>query len=243
MFKLYLFLIVLGGMLFVSLTLLLLTYRSLKKVKSQKALADEKLEALYDKLRPHFLYNALSAVCGLMYTDTKGADALLNKIAKLLRNVLATSKKETHSLEKELDISQTYIAIEKTRFGDRFESTLEIDSTLHLSAIKIPVLTIHPLVEYAILNAVSSDTKRGHVDIRITRRDQGIEVLIEEQRELNDLRSELCPITHSEIRNRVVRCRLRLKAHYHHGATVVWKKLADNHHRSRIFFPQPQGAS
>lgn len=128
--------------------------------------AKSRLAVLQSQIQPHFLFNALSAIISLCYTDGEKAGALLTTFSRFLRMVFsADTQEETVTLQRELELVQMYATIEKARYGERLHTVFHVDESL-LNQRIIP-LVLQPLVENAIRHGVSKKSKGGTVLLRI----------------------------------------------------------------------------
>lgn len=138
------------------LALLYLVYRSavIKTRKSEELkeqLALSQLIALRSQMNPHFIFNVLNAVQGLIYSNQKSkASDYLGKFSDLMRRILETSDVNEVTIEKELETIELYVSLEKARFEDDFEYTISIPDDVDLSQHNIPSMIIQPFVENAI---------------------------------------------------------------------------------------------
>lgn len=104
-----------------------------------------KYEVLKTKINPHFLFNSLSALSGLIVTDTALAHTYVTRFAKLYRYILEMGNDQLIDLEDELRFVQEYVALQNYRFKN-IELTFAIDATSFL----IAPFAIQFLVENAI---------------------------------------------------------------------------------------------
>jgi signal transduction histidine kinase len=130
-----------------------------------------KLDALRSQLRPHFLFNTLNAISGLVpQGDT--AHRMLLRLSSLLRRSLDEDAHEV-PLQTELTFLNDYLDIQRVRFGDQ----LIIDVDMEPSALgaRVPVFLLQPLLENAIEYGESDD---GHTTIRLSARRDGDQLVI-----------------------------------------------------------------
>lgn len=138
------------------LALLFIVYRwaEIKTRKSQELkeqLALSQLTALRSQMNPHFLFNVLNAVQGLIYSNQKNkATDYLGKFSDLMRKILDSSDKNEVTIEKEFETIDLYVSLEKARFEDDFEYKITFPENIDLSQYKIPSMIIQPFVENAI---------------------------------------------------------------------------------------------
>lgn len=113
---------------------------------------------LQSMLNPHFTFNALSTVQGLMNTGRiDEANLYLENFGNLLRQSLAKSQTLYHSLDQELEMMRMYLSIESLRFS--FEWELDIENHLPLTEIEVPTLLMQPLIENAIKHGLKNVEK------------------------------------------------------------------------------------
>jgi two-component system LytT family sensor kinase len=139
--------------------------RALKTAQLEARMIEAQLRALQNELRPHFLFNTLNTISGLMRTDIELADAMIDRLGDLLRMTLHTAK--IHPLHRELAIARKYLDIEQTRFGDRLSVDMDIAADT-LDAL-VPSLLLQPLVENAVRHGVVPYTRPGRVGVRASR--------------------------------------------------------------------------
>ena len=120
--------------------------------------------ALRSQMNPHFIFNCLNAIDNLIQTNQKEkATTYLARFAKLIRNVLDSSKNNTVLFQKDMESLNLYLQIEQFRSNNKFEYELQADPELLHSDYKIPPLVVQPFVENAIhhglLNKQTGDRK------------------------------------------------------------------------------------
>ena len=108
--------------------------------------------ALQARIRPHFLFNTLNSVLGLIREDPKRAEAMLENLADLFRAVMADSRALV-PFSQELALAKAYIAIEEIRFGTRLRVNWLCD--MAPANALVPPLLLQPLVENAVLHGVA----------------------------------------------------------------------------------------
>lgn len=134
-----------------------------RKAALEHAVVTSKLTALRSQMNPHFLFNALNSIQELVLSkDTKNAIRYLGTFSGLTRTILENSAKETVRLSEEIGMLNQYLELEKLRFGDTLEITLNIDPQLDQEGIRIPPMLIQPHVENAL--------KHGLLHLQIDRK-------------------------------------------------------------------------
>jgi two-component system, LytTR family, sensor kinase len=142
--------------------------RRLRVSKLETELAVTKLRALEMRLRPHFLYNALHTIGGLVRTEQgPAAVRMIAGLGDLLRHTLREDEAQEVPLSRELELTFRYLDIEQARFGDRLHVDVEIaPETVNAH---VPSLLLQPLVENAVRHGVESSPRGGQVVLRAYR--------------------------------------------------------------------------
>ncbi|MBK7863850.1 MAG: histidine kinase [Archangiaceae bacterium] len=133
-----------------------------------------RLAALQAQMNPHFLFNSLNVVAGLIQPEPRLAEATLERLSGVLQYAISAGKRASVTLGEELEAVRDYLDVEQARFGDRLRSRIEVDADLH--ALAMPPLLLQPLVENAVLHGLSSREAGGEVCVR-ARRDGATVVL------------------------------------------------------------------
>ncbi|UCF66328.1 MAG: histidine kinase [Acidobacteriota bacterium] len=127
------------------------------------------LDALQARTNPHFLFNSLNTVAGLIQDEPEAAERMLERLSSLFRYALAGSRATWVKLEEELRAVRDYLEVETIRFGDRLRVEIDADDTV--SSVLVPPLVLQPLVENAVLHGIVPRKSGGslRVAIRSTR--------------------------------------------------------------------------
>jgi len=141
--------------------------RALDAAHLETRLVEAQLQALQRQLHPHFLFNTLNTISGLMRTNLNAADQMIDRLGDLLRMTLHTSGTQEVALKRELDVLQKYLEIEQTRFGPRLRVTIDIDPET-LDA-QVPNLLLQPLVENAVRHGIVPHLRPGWIAIQAAR--------------------------------------------------------------------------
>lgn len=144
--------------------------RALDGAHLQTRLVEAQLQALQRQLHPHFLFNTLNAIAGLMRSDVDAADRMMDRLGDLLRMTLNTSNIQEVPLREELEMLQKYLDIEQTRFGTRLSVTMEIEPA-SLDAL-VPNFLLQPLVENAVRHGIAPHARPGQIRVLASRDDQ-----------------------------------------------------------------------
>lgn len=153
-------------------------YRIRIKAAQQKAQKTRlELQAIQSQLNPHFMFNALGSVQYLMHNNEKQkADHYLTEFSALLRSSLSNNENEMIPLSRELQVLNSYIALEQLRFGFRYQCT--IGRGIAPDTIPVPTLLMQPLVENAIKHGLSSLREKGLLEIRVQQQESDLLIAI-----------------------------------------------------------------
>lgn len=140
-------------------------------------LAQAQLSALRRQIEPHFLFNALNSVAGLIRENKPNeAITMLVSLSDFLRHTLSESNRQEVPLSEELDFVKQYLATQKVRFAERL--LLSVDVPLELQDAAIPNLILQPLVENAIKHGIAKRKEGGSVRISASKRDNQLHISV-----------------------------------------------------------------
>jgi signal transduction histidine kinase len=136
---------------------------AMRSLQLQKQLSGAHLRALQMQLEPHFLFNTLNAVTSLMELG-RGEEALetLEHLNTILKTVLTRNTPSKIPLAQELEIVESYLAIEQVRFADR----LRVDLNLDPGALDglVPCFLLQPIVENAVRHGIAHCESNGCIE-------------------------------------------------------------------------------
>jgi two-component system, LytTR family, sensor kinase len=143
---------------------------SLQTARLQHDMSEARLQALRMELNPHFLFNTLNSVSGLVRRgENNSAVRMLAMLGDLLRSTLDRELASEVSLEQELQLLDVYLNIERVRFADRLTVDVRVDEDVR--AALVPSFALQPLVENAIRHGIGKRTGAGMLAIEATRDD------------------------------------------------------------------------
>ena len=164
--------------LMIGLSHLISTQMEISKVENLISLLKySELKALQSQINPHFLFNVLNTMTSLIRTNPEKAREVTIDLSNYLRYNLDNNVKSVE-LIKELNQVDTYIKIEKVRFGDKLNILYDVDESLY--NFQIPSLIIQPLVENSIKHGILKKRDNGCVKIIIKKIGKDMEVIIED---------------------------------------------------------------
>jgi LytS/YehU family sensor histidine kinase len=147
----------------------------LAEARMREHAARAELAALQARINPHFFFNTLNTISSLLEEEPRRAEEIVETLADLFRYTFKASESGPVSLGDELDFVQSYLTIERARFGDRLRVVREVDPAA--LAVPVPGLILQPLVENAVAHGLAP-LKRGGT-IRIKARVEGETLLVE----------------------------------------------------------------
>ena len=153
-----------------------LRQKELDLVKAKQLITQAELQTLQSKINPHFLYNSLNAIAGLVHEDADKAEDMTLKLSRLFRYSINSPKENTATVTQEMEIVETYLSIEKVRFGDRLNFFTHIDDAAKEAII--PRFLIQPLVENALKHGLNDRTEGGELKIEIGVKGANISIAI-----------------------------------------------------------------
>ncbi len=131
-----------------------------------EAQARTEVEALTARIRPHFLFNSMNTIAGLVHVDADLAERMIEDLAELFRAALAAGER-LHPLSREFELCDRYLATEQLRLGDRLR--VEWDVAAAPVDMELPPLLLQPLVENAVYHGIQPRTEGGTVRISAAR--------------------------------------------------------------------------
>jgi len=130
-------------------------------------LARARLQALQTQIHPHFLFNTLNTIAGLIHRAPEKAEAVVQMLGDLLHSLLRADADSEIPLRREIEFIEKYLAIMHVRFDDRVRYDFRIaPDTL---AASVPALLLQPLVENAIRHGLEARPEGGEVTIQAQR--------------------------------------------------------------------------
>jgi hypothetical protein len=138
---------------------------------------DAELKSLRAQLDPHFLFNSLNSVAALIGQDAVAARQMCFLMAQFFRKSLTLAREKSIPLSEEVSLVETFLAIEKVRFGDRLKSSFHIEEEVRDAFV--PPLILQPLVENAVHHGVAHLLEGGEVCVRARRSAGLLEIVVE----------------------------------------------------------------
>jgi len=141
--------------------------KELDLAKARQLVTQAELQTLQSKINPHFLYNSLNSIASLIRTDADKAEDMTIKLSRLFRYSINSPRENMSVVGEEMEIVNTYLAIEKVRFGDRLHFEIHVDEEVKNN--QIPRFLVQPLVENALKHGLNDMPGKGELKISVNR--------------------------------------------------------------------------
>ncbi len=140
----------------------------LQTARLNERLTTAQLDAVRKQIEPHFLFNTLNAVSGLVRAGRdEDAVTMIAGLSDFLRQTLHGPPRQQVPLAEELQFAEKYLSIEKVRFADRLQ--LDLDVPLELYRAQVPSLILQPIIENAVKHGIARRAQGGTIRIAASR--------------------------------------------------------------------------
>jgi two-component system, LytTR family, sensor histidine kinase AlgZ len=141
--------------------------KQLEHERAEKLAAEARLLSLESRLQPHFLFNTINSILALIREDPARAEAMLERLSRLLRFALDSQQRSLVPLAEELRLVEDYLEIERTRFGGRLQ--FELHGSGDAGEQQIPAFAIQTLVENSVKFAIATRRAGGVIMVSVRR--------------------------------------------------------------------------
>jgi two-component system, LytTR family, sensor histidine kinase AlgZ len=155
---------------------ILLIYFRLRARMLSRALHEARLQVLRARIRPHFLFNTINAVLGIMRAQPKRAETALEDMADLFRMAMSDAR-DLVPLSREIKLSKQYIALEQLRIGERLGVEWQMQDVPEKALI--PPLLLQPLLENAVYHGIETLPQGGSIKIVLRRSGDELRLTVE----------------------------------------------------------------
>jgi len=207
--------------------------RARREAQLVKQLVEAELRALRAQINPHFLFNSLNSVAALIVADPRAAEEMIIRLAKIFRHVLTYHDRPFSSVNEEISFLETYLEIEKVRFGERLQVHFDIQEAV--AQLSVPTLILQPLVENSIKHGLGPKVGENQLTIRARKQTDYLELTVEDNgvgasapRKLSERKS-----TGLGLRN----VEERLQTVYHGNARFFFESEPRTGTRAQILIP------
>ena len=207
--------------------------RARREAQLVKQLVEAELRALRAQVNPHFLFNSLNSVAALIAADPRAAEEMIIRLAKIFRHVLTYHDRPFSSVNEEISFLETYLEIEKVRFGERLQVHFDVQESV--TQLSVPTLILQPLVENSIKHGLGPKVGENQLTIRARQQTEYLELTVEDNgigaqapRRLTD---------HNSIGLGLRNVEERLQTVYHGAARFSFESQPRAGSRAQILIP------
>ena len=148
--------------------------RKIQLLEEKQARTQAELESLRTRINPHFLFNTLNSISGLIYISPEKADDILQKLSDLMRYTLNVAETKELNIKEEIEVVQDYLEIEKIRLDTRLNYSIINES----HSFYLPPLIILTLVENAVKHGISPALGGGIINIKVKENQANIVITV-----------------------------------------------------------------
>jgi signal transduction histidine kinase len=208
----------------------------IERFQLMTSVKEAELRALKSQVNPHFIFNALNSLRGLIAEDPVRARQAVTQLANLLRYSLQSGQLETVPFEDELRIVNDYLALEQVRLEERLRLRLDIAAdTLRLP---VPPLLLQTLVENAVKYGISPRPEGGEIVIVVRRDGERLRIEVSNPGEIDLMSTSPSASTGLGLRNAEERLRLIFGA----NATLRLLRTLPSRVVAEAIIPLPTGS-
>lgn len=149
--------------------------KELAEERARKLATEARLRSLESRVHPHFLFNTLNSISSLIATNPPKAERMVGQLAVLLRASLDSSNQPLIPLQQELGMVESYVDIERVRFGDKLRGSVDVPAELRDA--RVPPMSVQALVENAVKHGITPQAAGG--EVRVTASENHGSVCIE----------------------------------------------------------------
>lgn len=155
----------------------------LEKLQLELHVKDAELRALQAQVNPHFFFNSLNTIRALVFQDQHAAAHAISQLAGMMRHSLTAGQAKTVRLADEVKAVEAYLSMEKLRFEERLQFSVQVEASLE--DIALPPMILQTLVENAVKHGVERSMTVCEIQLSARRISSGIEIVIANQGRLN----------------------------------------------------------
>ncbi|MDR3714450.1 MAG: histidine kinase [Puia sp.] len=148
--------------------------KEIAEAQAQKSTAEARLRVLESRIHPHFLFNTLNSISALISVNPSRAEQTVGQLAILLRASLDNSTQSLIPFEQELAMVESYLEIEKVRFGDKLRTSTLVSKELRCALV--PPMSVQMLVENAVKHGITPQRGGGKIEVDASLKDGSLKI-------------------------------------------------------------------
>ncbi len=188
-----------------------------QKLNIEKNLKEANLNTLKGQINPHFIFNSLNNIRGLVQEDPSKSKVMITRLSELLRSSLLSGKSNTLTLDEELETVENFLELSKIQYEDRLQYSFDISPDTR--SLQVPPMILQMLVENAVKHGISMLKNGGLIHIKAYKDEQNILLMVKNTGQISQQKNT----TKIGIKN----IEERLKLLYNHQATFSLKENND----------------
>jgi signal transduction histidine kinase len=161
---------------FVFISVSVISGEKVRRIETEKNAVEAELRLYQSQMEPHFLFNTLSNVLGLIDTDRDKARRMLESFTSFLRSSITLARERTVTLDQEMNVVRNYLEVFSVRMGERLQYGIEVPDDV--KTMRIPPLLIQPLVENAVKHGLEPKVGGGAISIKAMRDGDRIRIMV-----------------------------------------------------------------
>ena len=140
--------------------------------------AEAEAKAVRAQFNPHFVFNTLHSLMLLVRADPDAAERAIEDVATLIRyaSIVQREDLDVVALEREVEVSQRYLGLEKLRLADRLKVEWDVEDGV--GSVLIPAFALQTLVENAVKHGIEPSTEGGTVRVSLSEKDGTLEAVV-----------------------------------------------------------------
>lgn len=172
-----------------------------REARMQLAVRAAELRALEAQINPHFLFNSLNSIRGLVVEDPQKAQDMITRFAALLRYNLNRDRQHTVPFSEEAEVVADYLALESVRFEGRLRVQVTVDP--EVQTMQVPPMILQALVENALKHGIARRPEGGDVQIHASANNGNLVLQVTNSGELGPAHSSNTQLGLKNIRERL----------------------------------------
>ena len=157
-----------AGLIVILIVLVFVLLLRQSRISSREQVTEFKQKLLRSQMNPHFIFNSLTSVQNfILQHDEMKASVYLSRFSDLVRSILNNSMAEQITLEEEISTIENYLELQKVRYQDKFEYTIEVEKAINPESVHIPPMLAQPFIENAIEHGFKQKATKGNIHVRL----------------------------------------------------------------------------